>query len=109
MYYTGLGVPQDDRQAAHWFRMAAAQGHRPAQFYLGTLYAEGQGVEPDPVEALKWVTLAATPPADLTIAARASKFRAELMERMRPEQIAEAERLAAAWRPTPVAVPPRGS
>ena len=27
MYQTGTGVAQDDRQALHWYEMAAKQGH----------------------------------------------------------------------------------
>ena len=28
LYETGEGVPQDDRQAVHWYRLAAEQGNR---------------------------------------------------------------------------------
>jgi TPR repeat protein len=35
------------------------QGHAEAQFNLGLFYAEGNGVRPDPAEAVKWWGLAA--------------------------------------------------
>ncbi len=31
MYQLGLGVPQDDQEAAQWCRLAAEQGHAGAQ------------------------------------------------------------------------------
>ena len=34
MYYLGWGVPQDDAEAAAWYRRSAEQGHADAQFYL---------------------------------------------------------------------------
>ncbi len=42
MYDEGRGVPQNDVEAAYWFRRAAEQGDADAQFILGALYAEGQ-------------------------------------------------------------------
>lgn len=35
----GLGVPQDDREAIHWFRTAAAQGVATASYNLGVMYS----------------------------------------------------------------------
>ena len=44
-YYRGDGIPdQDYVQAAYWWRKAAEQAHPIAQFDLGRLYHEGQGV-----------------------------------------------------------------
>ena len=59
MYYKGEGVPQDDAEAAKWFRKAAVQGNDRAQFGLGVMYDEGQGVPQDDAEALKWYRKAA--------------------------------------------------
>lgn len=39
MYFKGQGVPQDDAQAAQWYRRAAEQSHAEAQYNLGTMYA----------------------------------------------------------------------
>ena len=54
MYYEGQEVPQDYREAAKWFRKAAAQGLAKAQHNLGVMYYEGQGVPQDNREAAKW-------------------------------------------------------
>jgi len=43
----------------HW-RAAANRGDANAQFNLGRMYADGDGVEPDMDEAIKWYRLAAT-------------------------------------------------
>jgi TPR repeat protein len=59
MYYRGRGVPQDDRDAAVWFRHAADQNDATAQFYLGGMYAEGRGVPQDFAESAKWYERAA--------------------------------------------------
>jgi TPR repeat protein len=48
MYRDGDGVPEDDAEAARWYRLAADQGHAPAQFNLGLMHATGEGV-PDVV------------------------------------------------------------
>jgi len=41
------------------FRSAAAQGNAKAQFYLGDIYRDGEGVVPDDAEAVKWYKLSA--------------------------------------------------
>ena len=59
MYAKGRGVPQDDAEAAKWYRRAADQGVARAQYNLGRTYDEGQGVPQDYVEAVKWYRRAA--------------------------------------------------
>ena len=46
-------------EAVKWFRMAAEQGSVIAQFNLGSMYSNGQGVPRDHTEALKWFSIAA--------------------------------------------------
>ena len=53
-------MPQDYVQARQWFEKAAAQGLAVAQYKLGYLYAEGQGVPQDYVRAREWYERAAT-------------------------------------------------
>lgn len=36
-----------------WYRKAAEQGHAAAQFYLGVMCREGEGVPKDDAEAVK--------------------------------------------------------
>jgi hypothetical protein len=42
-YQDANGVRADNRAAAYWFGLAAAQGHRAAQYALGGMYEEGEG------------------------------------------------------------------
>ncbi len=47
----------DDATALREFRPLAEQGHAGAQFYLGFMYKNGDGVPQDYKEALKWYNL----------------------------------------------------
>lgn len=90
MYATGKGVPKNDQESAEWHRKAAEQGDALAQRNLGLKYALGTGVPKDYVKAYAWVSLAA---------AQGDKSSIELKNYLRPgmspEQVAEAEQLAA--------------
>jgi TPR repeat protein len=89
MYANGQGVAQDDREAMQWYRLVAEKiiaqekariyelakqnvphalkiltddaenGIAEAQNYLGTMYANGQGVFQDHKESAKWYRFAA--------------------------------------------------
>ena len=50
---------QDYAEAVKWYRLAAAQGKANAQYNLGVMYENGQGVVQDYTEAVKWYRLAA--------------------------------------------------
>ena len=50
---------QDYVEAAKWYRKAADQGYAPAQFNLGVMYDNGEGVAQDYTEAAKWYRKAA--------------------------------------------------
>ena len=58
-YSYGQGMPEDDAQAAAWFRKAADQGYAEAQFSLGVSYNYGHGVTQDYVQAVMWYRKAA--------------------------------------------------
>jgi hypothetical protein len=52
-----LGV--NPLQSARWFSLAARKGHGPAQAALGELLFNGiEGIDPQPVEGLMWMTMA---------------------------------------------------
>ncbi|MGA9777156.1 MAG: tetratricopeptide repeat-containing serine protease family protein [Verrucomicrobiia bacterium] len=91
-YDNGQGVPQDYSQALEWFRKAADQGDADAQNSLGLMYAKGQGVPQDYVEAYKWYNLAAAQGETYAVTNRDS-----ITGSMTPDQIAEGQRLAAAF------------
>jgi TPR repeat protein len=53
------GVAQEIDDAAALLRAAAEQGDASAQYNLGLMYLEGQGVKQDNVEAYAWIRTAA--------------------------------------------------
>ena len=59
IYSKGPGTPQDYKEAAKWYRLAADQGDAGAQNHLAQLYEAGQGVPHDEAEAAKWFQRAA--------------------------------------------------
>jgi len=93
-YLSGQGVTQSDPETAKWFQMAANQGHSNSQSNLGVLFAMGKGVARNDVEAYKWLQIA------LDRGYIGAKGNQEaLSKRMTEGQIAEAKKLAAAWKP----------
>jgi TPR repeat protein len=96
MYDKGRGVARDYATAVKWYRKAADQGNAVAQFELGVMYYNGQEVAQDYVQAHKWFNLATAQGFSLAI-----KKRDIVAKRMTNAQVAEAQRLARAWRPRP--------
>jgi TPR repeat protein len=96
----GEGVPQNHAEAAKWFRLAADRGNPEAQYNLGLAYATGIGVTPDEVSAHMWLNLAAAgfPASDTGKRSDAAHNREAVAGKMTPAQVAEAQRLASAWR-----------
>ena len=93
-YDKGQGVPQDYAAALKWYRLAADQGVGEAQYSLGYMYAKGHGVPQDYVQAHKWYSLTAAAGSRDAI-----KNRNIVAGKMTPAQIAEAQKLASAWKP----------
>ena len=58
LFHKGLGVTQDDIEAASWFEKAAGKGQAEAQLLLGTLYFFGEGVQQNYVMAFAWCEIA---------------------------------------------------
>ena len=65
MYSNGQGVPQDDKIAVKWYKLAAEQRNADtdinnvAEFNLAMMYAMGEGVPRDYRTAAQWVKSAA--------------------------------------------------
>lgn len=95
LYMAGAGVPADAAEAARWYRRAAAQGDAVAQLNLGDLYGRGRGVERDLVQAYLWLSLAMAQGRNWP-----KLRRAEIARFMTEAEIAEAERLVRAWKPS---------
>jgi TPR repeat protein len=55
----GSAWPKDYASAARGYRKAASHGYAVAKLNLGTLYANGQGVPQDNVQAYRWFSSAA--------------------------------------------------
>ena len=52
-------MTKNDASAADWFRKAAEQGHVLAQYKLGAMYDQGEGVPKDQAKAVEWWNKAA--------------------------------------------------
>lgn len=96
IYWWGMGgVAKDYTETVKWYRKAADQGDASAQLSLGRMYEKGAGVPQDLVQAYMWISLIKTN----------NRYSAQSLDRiaakMTPDQIAQAKRLAGAWRPTP--------
>ena len=103
MYSEGRAVPQNYAEAAKWYRLAADQGNAQAQYNLGLFYVRGEGVPANNVLAHMWFNLAAahftaSESRDRQVAA---KNRDAVAFKMTREEIAEAQKLAREWKPSP--------
>ena len=81
-------------EALREWQASANAGDAKAMLALGRLYVQGLGVPQNYVHAHMWFSLAAS-----RFEAEAVKERDALAEKMSPEQVAEAQKLAAAWQP----------
>ena len=81
-------------EALREWQAAANSGDAKAMLALGRLYVQGLGAPQNYVQAHMWFSLAAS-----RFDAEAVKERDALAVRMSPEQVAEAQKLAAAWQP----------
>ena len=94
----------DYASALRLYRSLAERGDAYAQNYLGIMYQAGQGVPLDYVQAYKWFmlaryNLAAQFPVSDKDRNIILRNREVVAEKMTPEQIAEAQKLAREWRP----------
>ena len=62
------------------------RGHAEAQLRYAEMYAEGQGLDQDDVQAYKWLTLAAKRTSNENIRDVANKTRNQVSARMSAEQ-----------------------
>ena len=84
----------------YWEREAAFQDHYVAQANLAYFYEHGKGVRKDMVRALMWTILVARQmPWVAGMGYSFAERRDELISKMTPAQIAEAQRLAREWKP----------
>lgn len=92
LFHKGLGVTQDDAEAATWFVKAAEQGQAEAQLLLGTLFFFGQGVPQSYVTAFAWCDIAET-----NGQSDASECRDVALEHMTRDEMAQSFRIVTDW------------
>ncbi len=92
LYDFGQGVPQDYKEAMRWYGLAAEKEYAQAQHHLGMMHKLGQGILPDNVLAYAWFSLAILNGYTKSINARDG-----VIQKMTPEQIAQAEKLVKEW------------
>jgi len=59
LYRLGQGVAQNSKKALSYYKRAAIIGYAPAQYNLGMMYWQADGVAYDRDEASKWLSMAA--------------------------------------------------
>lgn len=92
LFHKGLGVVQDDAEAAKWFVKAAEKGQAEAQLLLGTLFYFGTGVPQSYVTAFAWCDIAET-----NGQSDASECRDAALEHMTAAETAESFRIVTEW------------
>ena len=99
-FATGLAAYErgDYKTAFEEFKRLAQQGYAGAQTNLGLMYAKGQGVPEDYVQAHMWINIVASR-STAEKHKEYSKVRDLLAKVMTPSQIAEAQELAREWKP----------
>ena len=90
----GAYIRGDYAEAMNWCRKAAEQGQAGAQYNLGDMYHQGQGVPQDFVWAHMWLNLASVHEDKVS-----GKQRDKVAKLMTPAEIRKAQRLAREWRP----------
>ena len=100
MNANGQGVDKNEAEAVKWYRMAADKGDPESQNNLGVIYSSGKGVKEDHVQAHKWFTIAAArfPASEKDKRDKAMKNSELLAKKMKPEEVAEAQKLAREWK-----------
>jgi TPR repeat protein len=97
LVFRGEGVQKDEAIGAQWLVLAAQHGVAIAQNRVARLYMTGKGVRPDAAEAVKWHILART-------AGKGDPLLDDYIAKLPAPQIAEGEKRAQAFRPTPAKV-----
>jgi hypothetical protein len=92
LFHKGLGVIQDDVEAASWFEKAASQGQAEAQLLLGTLYFFGEGVQQNYVMAFAWCEIAQS-----NGQSDATECRDAALEHMTSAEVKQSSRLVTEW------------
>jgi hypothetical protein len=98
-YRSGRGVAPDPAEAVLWYRRAAAADDIRGQYHLAEMYFTGSGVPRDYASAYVWYAIAAgqAPLTDNRMGLL--ELRDIAAGRMAPEEVADAARRVAVWKP----------
>jgi len=88
MYYLGVNIEQDYREAFYWFSKAADQGQPNAMMAIAMMYDKGIGTHQDYVLAHMWANLAVAYGLSDAV-----KYRDEIALSMSSKQLEEAQTL----------------
>jgi TPR repeat protein len=80
MYYSGKLGPEQLENAFYWLHQAAENDNAPAQWMIGIMRFNGQGVSPDSIAAYSWLSLASEqrhPQASLKLSQLKSELSAQ--------------------------------
>lgn len=91
-YLMGQGVPRHKGRAFEFYRQAAELGHAGAQSLIALMYLQGDGVNFSQIRAYLWFHIAADNGHP-----NAGKNRDIIAQKMTPDQIIEAQKLAQQW------------
>jgi hypothetical protein len=94
MYYCGLHFEKDHKEAAKWYEKAAKMNHVNAQFSLGTLYENGEGVARNIEKAYYWYSL-----AEMQGDKDAGKLKKELEKIISKQKIAKIKKQVRSFKP----------
>jgi uncharacterized protein len=98
-YRTGRGVAADLAEAARWYQRGADGDDIRAQYQLGEMYLDGAGLTRDYASAYVWFSLAAGQAPLPDNRKQLIEFRNIAAARMTREEVSEAVRRVAAWKP----------
>lgn len=98
MAQMGEGTPKEMGTAIRWYSAAAQAGYSQSQYNLGVLLASGagDGTGPDPVGAVKWLSLAGLSPHP-DVHQRATEKLVELSRAVPPPVVAAGLEEARRW------------
>lgn len=99
-YRKGRAVTADPAEAARWYRQSADGDDLQAQYQLGQLFFDGVGVARDYASAYVWFALAAGQTPLIDNRKQLIELRNIAAARMTPQQVADAARRVAAWKPS---------
>ena len=94
MYYCGLYLKKDHKQALKWYLKAANQNNKDAQFSIGTMFENGEGTKRNIAKAYFWYSM-----AEKQGDADAKKLRLELESKFTPAQRKKIQTAIKKWKP----------